>query len=653
MGNSNSKTLIIWIDEEINKNENKKKYQKKLDTFKDIEFECFDEIYKGIEFIKKIKFKKTIIITSGTLFPEIDKQLKNCSNELYFVPNIIIFTENKEKYIRKSHNSHIITAPFYNISGALESAEEIEEFLKKSVNDYSSEFKPNDNDKYNNEELKFLSITNKNELFLPIYYIDYFKIATEEEINTFNDKIFNQNKNITPISFLFSQLAENKKIPLSILSKYWIRAYSSHTNFSEKMNEKLSKKDYTDYLPIIQKLYEAVDDCHLISDTSKLYKGMMVDSNNWKPFLDNFKETENDLPSAILYGETFFSFYKDEDSIKKLRVKNENDIGNKIFINLILEKPYNYRFVRNNAIINEELSYFDKDDEILFFPFSCFEIKNIKKINDNEYNIILNYLEKYTKLFNPMERKNFCKDNIPDDDYSKLIFDSGIINQELIELSNSIENIVENKENDNLNRDSKQSNITSKIIDQTFTKNNEYMSNIDGFKEYHINNNNRNNNNGRNNTDYQNANNNIYNNNPNNNQNQNFQIFNEYNLNNNNNQFHQGQNNQYLNGYNNNNRNNNPIINIIKNLDDIILLSLVKLICSEVINQYYNIKNRIELQNIIKNSLVTSTQLNWCVNITDNLNNNQFSNISQNSLIILEVICSNNKFYIHIAKSSN
>ena len=165
MGNSNSKTLIIWIDEEINKNENKKKYQKKLDTFKDIEFECFDEIYKGIEFIKKIKFKKTIIITSGTLFPEIDKQLKYCSNELYFVPNIIIFTENTEKYIRKSHNSHIITAPFYNISGALERAEEIEEFLKKSVNDYSSEFKPNDNDKYNNEELKFLSITNKNENF--------------------------------------------------------------------------------------------------------------------------------------------------------------------------------------------------------------------------------------------------------------------------------------------------------------------------------------------------------------------------------------------------------------------------------------------------------------------------------------------------------
>ena len=57
---------------------------------------------------------------------------------------------------------------------------------------------------------------------------------------------------------------------------------------------------------------------------------------------------------------------------------------------MILEKPENNRFVKNNAIIGEEISYFEDNNEILFFPFSCFEIKKVKRNNDKEYTIILN-----------------------------------------------------------------------------------------------------------------------------------------------------------------------------------------------------------------------------------------------------------------------
>ena len=82
-------------------------------------------------------------------------------------------------------------------------------------------------------------------------------------------------------------------------------------------------------------------------------------------------------------------------------------------------------FVKNNTIIKKELSYFEDDYEILFFPFSCFEIKTIEKKNNKEYKIILNYLDKYTDLFCHEETRSF-KD-VPENEFSKLIFNSNII----------------------------------------------------------------------------------------------------------------------------------------------------------------------------------------------------------------------------------
>ena len=90
-------------------------------------------------------------------------------------------------------------------------------------------------------------------------------------------------------------------------------------------------------------------------------------------------------------------------------------------------------FVKNNTIIKKELSYFEDDKEILFFPFSCFEIKSIKKNNEKEYTITLNYLDKYTDLFNHEETRTFR--DVPENEFSKLIFDSNIIFQSIIKLS--------------------------------------------------------------------------------------------------------------------------------------------------------------------------------------------------------------------------
>ena len=307
MGNNQNKTLIIWIDKDINNKENEK-YQEILEKYDKIKLKCYEQLDKGIELIKETKFQKTIIITSGRIFPDFYKEFKANLKEINIIPHIIIFTSNIKKYKERNEKSLLIKEPFYNNGGIVDSIEKLQEIVEKVMNNNDSDFDRKDEDRFQDEKFKYEFINNKNELKLPMFYPDFLKKSTEEDINKLNKKIFEDNKNIKPLGFLLSQLAEIENIPLCLLSKYWIRAYSIHSSFTNNMNENLLEKKYEDYLPIIQKLYEAVNLSIINSEFSQLYKGIIVDKNEWKSLLDDFKEKENDIPKAILYGPSFFSY---------------------------------------------------------------------------------------------------------------------------------------------------------------------------------------------------------------------------------------------------------------------------------------------------------------------------------------------------------
>jgi ubiquitin-protein ligase len=76
----------------------------------------------------------------------------------------------------------------------------------------------------------------------------------------------------------------------------------------------------------------------------------------------------------------------------------------------------------------ENISIYPKEKEVLFFPFSSFEIKGIKKIEFNKkigYEIQLLYLSKYLE-----ELKNNKKNiKIPDSEFKKQILELGLIEQ--------------------------------------------------------------------------------------------------------------------------------------------------------------------------------------------------------------------------------
>ena len=430
MGNSQDKALIIWIDTKVNSDENKKT-QNEFKKYDSLKLECFDNVEKGIEFIKKIKFQKTIIILSGRLYPDFHVLFKQVAENLLIIPKIIIFTGDAKKYKPENKKDLNLRDKFYNIGGVIDKQSELKKFIESSIDKFSGNYE----ETIKNEELKFQLVSDQNDLILPIYYLDYLNNPDKISKIEFIKKIKTEYAFINPVGNLFSQIPEAANIPNNLLINFWLRAYSTHLisikNLSlDEANPALNEKDFNDYLPITEILYQEVKNNTIKSDSSELYKGMFLEERVWDEFYRKFKEKpdQNNIPKAILYGSSFFSFYREERTINRFKGFNM-DRNKGIFIYFVLESKNNFGFVKNNAIINEKISYYEKSDEVLFFPFSCFEIKKIDLIREEkkykEYKITLNYLDKYKDSF---QIGNSLFENLPISDYSELVFNSGISN---------------------------------------------------------------------------------------------------------------------------------------------------------------------------------------------------------------------------------
>jgi len=431
MGNSHNKTLIVWIDQYINNDENKL-IQRELRKHRGLELEAFDSVEDGIKLLKNEKFKNTLIITSGFFYTLFYPQFQNIIKQINIIPKIIIFTKDKYKFISENGKKFPINDPFYNSGGVVDKLEDLKKFIESSIDQNEPGFGGNIDEFFQIQYIK-----EKNDLILPLYYHDYLKSCEERDIKEFNKTILSENQANTAIKDIFSQLTASGNIPIHLLTKFWLRAYSVHSSFSKKMNKDLDDGKFKEYSPFILKLYDSVDKCSFPIEKSKLYKGIIAQQNDWEEFFNIFKpkDKDTDLPPALLYSASFFSFYKDEKTVKKSRENRKGEILRfNIFIWFILEGTENFRFIKNQASIEKDISYYESDNEVLFFPFSCFEIKKFEKKEkaDKEYIITLNYLDNYTNLFSAGERRTF--EYVMKNDYSKMVLDSGLINPSLIEM---------------------------------------------------------------------------------------------------------------------------------------------------------------------------------------------------------------------------
>ena len=424
--------IMVWIDKKINNSENKS-YQKTFLELGNINLKCFDNVYDGIEFLKTINFERTLIITSGSIYSEFYEKFKNNINNLTIVPRIIIFTSNKKRFIDNNKNILPINHTFYNAGGVEDTFSPVKEFILSKQLLSENYLDPNIYEREKEDKFNFELITEKNQLILPIYFPEYIKIPTEKEIQNFNQYMFKNFKSNNYMYNLFSQLIEVSNIPIPIISKYWARSYTFESDFYKKMNEDLLKNKIRKYLTFIQMMYEAVKNNYLKPQyDKKLYRGTIVSKKEYDKIIKYMNKKIKGLPAAIVYGRSFFSFSDDINVANSFKQKKKAILKNDEMVGLfIIEQcPQNDKLCTGNASI-KEYSYYKRESEILFFPFSSFEIKKAEKINEQEFIITLNYLGKYQYLFQGEDPKEILYRVPETSKIAKQIFMADILDHSL------------------------------------------------------------------------------------------------------------------------------------------------------------------------------------------------------------------------------
>ena len=92
-------TNVLWIDANLDNYENQE-YVKELKLDSSIRLKLFKNIEQAIEQLKYIEFKETKIIISGIFYNEFIKKFKENILDMYIAPKIIIFTRDRENFIK-------------------------------------------------------------------------------------------------------------------------------------------------------------------------------------------------------------------------------------------------------------------------------------------------------------------------------------------------------------------------------------------------------------------------------------------------------------------------------------------------------------------------------------------------------------------------
>ena len=215
------------------------------------------------------------------------------------------------------------------------------------------------------------------------------EITSNDNIEEFTKLLCNKYKNKSnELDIILNSLKSVSDIPIELLCKYYTRIYTDNDSyFYSDINKDLRENKRNNYLSYIKVLYEGVKLKSLpLSNDKILYRGSILLNKEIEKIKNYLNNKIENLPGAIIFSKSFLSFSKDKNIAKYFLNLNENK--NKEFnkVLFILEKDDNIDYSLSTHADIEELSYFD-EKEVLFFPFSSFEINNINEINDNNEKI--------------------------------------------------------------------------------------------------------------------------------------------------------------------------------------------------------------------------------------------------------------------------
>ena len=445
---------IIWIDENIDSEENSD-YLDDLHTL-GYNVKCFKNVDDGFKLVKTIKFESTKIIISGRLYIKFVKKFIDNLNSLYVIPKIIIFTRSKEGFIKNNkENEDLINHPFFNFGGIRVVIDDVISFLKDEIvqnrvkkekvdaNLFNNEFFDNRLKTKDNAKLTFEYIDNTQKLALPLFYnslIDSIKI---DDIEKYTEYIFSKYAgNSVKLKELLNPIKSMYDIPIELLCKYYARIYTVESGFYQDINNDLRENKTKGYLPYIKVLYEGVKLKSLnIASNIELYRGSKISFEEIDKIKGYLSKKIDNLPGAIVFSKAFLSFSKDREIAEKFVNNTANTDKNLCNVLYVLEKDKNIDYSLSTHTDIEKISVFDTEKEVLFFPFSPFEIKEMKEYEGEDlYEITLLYLGKYLKQIEKDVNIVEIENEIPDSEFKKQIIDLGLIKKDKIDNTKQIFN---------------------------------------------------------------------------------------------------------------------------------------------------------------------------------------------------------------------
>ena len=436
---------LIWIDYNINNEENTL-YQQQLNKI--LSFKGFTTIIDGINEIKKIKFKKVMLMLTSRIFYDFIPLFETEKNQIFCCLNVIVFTKTEKiQEIEKFCEERISSGYLFDTTNIFDDFEKIKDFIKK-VQKKHIKFTENldiihkDNQIYFDQKIdNFEKINNYEELILPIYFHQSIEPITREEIRNFNYFLLTlyDGKNET-IKNLIDQFDNIPDMPIEIICKYWAYIYSLEgkirkQNFYYILNAGLREKYYKLFLPFIKMMYEGLKrKVFLPVKNQELYSGGVISNKELQKIKDNLNNNSNNnnLPKVIYYIRAFKSFSKKKEVSEGFINKSSKDSTGLLFIVLANENNNNIEdeFV-SNAYIKEFSAFGDKEDEVLFFPFSSFEVVNIEdNVTDTKKYVIisLKYLGRYKRYIEENKSSEIIMRDIPISQFGRDITEIGLIN---------------------------------------------------------------------------------------------------------------------------------------------------------------------------------------------------------------------------------
>lgn len=445
--NSNVDPELIWIDYNIDNAENKL-YQKMLNEI--LPYKGFKAITDGINEIKKIKFKKLMLMLTSSIFYDFIPLFEREKNEIFCCLNVIVFTQKEkiaevEKFCKE--NKKISSGYLFDKTKIFDDIEKIKEFIKQTKKKhikFTDNFETINNDNkifFDNKIDNFEKINNFEELILPIYFHKSIEPITSEEIRNFNYYILTlyDGKNDT-IKDLITQFDNIPEMPIEIICKYWAYIYSLEGqnydyNFYLILNKGLRENIYKLFLPFIKMMYEGLKRKVFTSvKNEELYSGGIISNRELQKIKNdlNNNSNNNNLPKVIYYIRAFKSFSKKREISEGFIKNSSKDSTGLLFI--ILNDQNNNINIEGEFVSNvylKEFSFFGFEEEVLFFPFSSFEVVKIEDVvtNIKKYVIIyLKYLGRYKKYIEEKKSTETMLRDVPISQFGRDITEIGLIN---------------------------------------------------------------------------------------------------------------------------------------------------------------------------------------------------------------------------------